>query len=116
MIDPLLTFFKSWQFSTHTESAMQDDIEAALKADAMEFEREVVLSSKDRIDFMVGGCGVECKVGGSKSDVLRQLSRYARHQKVESIVLVTTIASHRAIDFVSLNGKQIRVYWVGLFG
>jgi hypothetical protein len=69
---------------------------------------EVPLSTGDRIDFMVGRVGVEVKVKGSAPAVLRQLHRYAQHDDIDSLVLVTSRASHLDMP-PQLRGKPLVV-------
>lgn len=77
------------------EAALQNAIEYRLRAAGIPYEREVRLDGKSRIDFKVGGIGIEIKVGGSKSSVIRQLHRYSKH--LDAIILVTTKMRHREI-------------------
>lgn len=52
---------------------------------------EVAISAKDRPDFLVYALGctvaVEVKVRGSHAAILRQLGRYAEHDRLDAIVL-----------------------------
>ena len=78
--------------------------------------RELVLTKRDRLDFLVGysplwsavpmGTAVEVKVGGSLSDLTRQLARYAEHNDVTGLLVVTTKDRHRQLP-ASLSGKPI---------
>lgn len=65
--------------------------------------REVILSDKDRIDMLVdlprvGGrpvrLGIEAKIAGTPGDVRRQLLRYSAHDRVDELLLVTSIYRH----------------------
>jgi hypothetical protein len=71
------------------------------------FVREVVLGPKDRIDFLLpSGLGIEVKVKGSMTEVVMQLARYAEHQDVTSLILVTTKQQHATVP-ERLNGKRV---------
>jgi hypothetical protein len=83
------------------EAAMQSVIERVLKIRRFDYNREVVLSDADRIDFMVGAIGIECKVAGTAGAVMLQCGRYLDHDAVESLILVTTKATHRRICYDS---------------
>lgn len=85
-----------YRFDTSSESLLQEGIAQVLEM-RVPFEREVRLAAGDRIDFMVGAVGVECKIDGSTSSVLRQLSRYAEHERVAELLLVTSRRRHREI-------------------
>lgn len=90
------------------ESELQYAIEAILTAGGATVEREVRLSPRDRIDLLVGSCGIEVKVQGSAADVERQLRRYAEHARVESLVLVTTRHAH-AVMPPDIDGVPVTV-------
>lgn len=61
--------------------------------------REHRFDSKDRIDFYLPDwlVGIEVKVTGGVSGVMRQLDRYAEHAEVAHLVLVTSRHTHHAI-------------------
>jgi hypothetical protein len=71
------------------EDAIQRGIAEALRVGDYEFEREARLSKTDRLDFLVGGVAIEVKRNGSLSQLLRQLARYAQHEKVRELLVVT---------------------------
>ena len=89
------------------ESRVQAAIEALLKRQGIEHQREFVLSPKDRIDFLVGRVGLEVKVAGGRGAVVRQLERYAKHDCIESLVLVTTKSTLARVP-MEMNGKAVR--------
>ncbi len=92
-----------------TEAALQEAIASSFRAAGIAFEREVSLSSKDRIDFLVEGrVGLEVKIVGGLSEVTRQLHRYAQSERIEALILVTTRMRHRALER-ELNGKTVDV-------
>jgi len=97
-----------YRYAYTDEKRLQDGIESALFTNGVSFQREVRLSATDRPASMVGNIAVEVKVKGSHSDVLRQIQRYAQHDQVTGIVLVTSKACHRAMPN-TLNGKPVVV-------
>ena len=107
----VVTILSAFDIATHEEAAMQRDI-AVIFDDTCAYVKECVLSPSERIDFLINGVGVECKISGSKNDVLRQLARYAEFEVIEELVLVTTRAAHRDLDGITLNGKRVHVHWV----
>lgn len=70
---------------------------------------EVALGPHERIDFLVGGVGVELKTQGSAVAAFSQLQRYAHHDQVSSLLLVTTRSDHASIPPV-VGGKPCRVH------
>lgn len=75
--------------SLSSEAAAQRDITAALTASGIEYETEVRLSARDRIDVLCGTIGIEIKVKHSRRDIWHQLLRYAEHDRIEALVLAT---------------------------
>lgn len=73
--------------------------------------QEVQLSASDRVDFLVDGTAIECKVGGSQAAALRQLQRYAESDQVEDLLLVSTRRMHTGLP-TTIRGKPLQVVWV----
>lgn len=94
------------------EADLQKAIERVLTAAALPFEREVMLTPRDRADFLVCGVVVELKVDGSAPSVTRQLQRYAKHDRVLGVLLVTTRSRHCCMPS-SLMGKPVATVFVG---
>jgi hypothetical protein len=104
----LLSVLRSHRFNEATEALLQAGIADALSSCGVPFEREVRLSAADRIDFMVGSIGLECKIDGSLPAVIRQLHRYAQFERVTELVLLTTrVRLARVPD--AMNGKALSV-------
>jgi len=76
------------------EKASQAQIADALTAAGVEFEREVRLSPGDRPDFLIPATGltIEVKLRAPKMEIWRQLQRYAKHDRVRAIILVSNTA------------------------
>jgi hypothetical protein len=93
----------------------EDDLQAGI-ADALAplpVEREVRLSPRDRVDHLLpGGVVIEVKVAGPADRVLAQLTRYAAHDRVTGLVLVTTRARHQDLP-ADLNGKPVEIVYLG---
>jgi len=91
------------------EDSLQASIEETLTAAGLPAEREVRLPGKlGRIDLMSGPIGIEVKIGGAWSTVVRQLFRYAEADQISELVLVTNRASHNYVPAV-MNGKPVHV-------
>lgn len=93
------------------ESDLQNWLEDLFERSGVDAQREVRLSARNRVDFMVGGIAIETKVDGSLSSILRQLDRYAECDQVEEVLLVTTLRKHLTTPF-ELRGKHVEVAWV----
>ena len=78
------------------------------KEDEIGFIAEFVLGPRERIDFLTdGGVGIECKKGHPNGPaLLRQLTRYAAHREVRSVVVVLPWSKHLNLP-EELNGKRI---------
>lgn len=91
------------------EKQVQNRIEKALGAAGLEFERELQLSARDRPDFLVGGLvAIEVKLKTPRARVLRQLGRYAEHDRVKAIVLAST-------SFTTLQGMRLDIHGVPVY-
>lgn len=111
--DSVVAAIQGYLIPVDSEAAMQATIQQVLEKAAFPYSREVVLSEKDRIDFMVGDVGIECKIAGSFSSVAEQVGRYLQNSSVKSLILVTSRASHNRICYDC--GKPFRVLVVSGF-
>lgn len=91
-----------------SEDDLQRGLAEAFTADGIAFEREAPLSKRDRIDFMIGGVGIEVKTGGALAALTEQLIRYAAADRVRELVLVT---SHLRLANLprTIGGKKLTV-------
>lgn len=97
------------------EALLQADVAKVLKLAEVEFHAEWSFSKSDRVDFWIPSIGLamECKVDGGPSPVFSQLLRYAGHECVNAVLLVTSRQAHR-LPVESLNNKPFQVVWVGM--
>lgn len=91
-MDQIVTALQGARFDCTDEYRMQDGVAQALAAAGLEAEREAVLSRAERIDFLVAGVGIECKVDGSAAAVARQVVGYLQHPQVSALLLITARA------------------------
>lgn len=112
-LDQVVAAVRARRFRHVHEDELQLGIAEVLAAAGLEAEREVRLSPRDRIDFLVGTVGVEVKVAGTAAAAKRQLERYAESDRVEELVLVTDRVQAGAQP-ATINGKPLRV--VALLG
>jgi hypothetical protein len=93
------------------EKATQTAMAELFTAHNIAFEREKALSKTERLDFFIPpGLAIEVKLNGARSaEIYRQLARYALHDCVRGIMLVT----NRAVAVpVTIHGKP--TYYVSL--
>jgi hypothetical protein len=95
------------------EYDLQANVGRALQAAGLTFEREFVVGV-DRFDFVVWfGAAlviVEVKIDSPVTSVTRQLVRYASHDNVIGLVLVSSKARHHAaLCDTEISGKPVRV-------
>jgi hypothetical protein len=108
-LDAIVAKLGLFRFSFADEYALQRGILEALSKSGWEPEREVILSARDRIDFLVGDVGIEVKVAGGTASVLSQMARYAAHARIGSLLLVTSRHAHIRSGFPeTFNGKPAR--------
>lgn len=90
-----------------TEKELQDDIAEAFLKNDIQFTREYQVNEESRPDFYINGIGVEIKIKGSASQLLRQIHRYLTAEKIEGMVVVTTRSVLADIP-AEINGKPVR--------
>lgn len=101
---------QSYRFTD--ESELQEGIAEALTIAGLDFEREVVLSPKDRVDFLLpGGLVIEVKIDGSISALTRQVFRYTELDVVSAVVVVASLTRLCQLPD-EMNGKPVRAHGV----
>jgi hypothetical protein len=102
------------RFVTVQEKRTQMDVEQYLISNGFQFEREVHLSDRDIPDFLInthlGGIVLEVKTKYSRKAIYRQLERYAEHQKVDGLILLSGTSMGLPRD---INGKPAIVVSLG---
>lgn len=88
--EQIVTLLERHRFRGMTEEHFQDGIEAILEEAGITYQREERLTPRDRIDFLVGETGIEVKINGSPSEIIRQLGRYAAHEHITALVLASS--------------------------
>lgn len=96
-----------------TERVMQGSIEAALTLAKVPFAREKPLGPRDRPDFLLadGRVVLEAKLFYPKKAIFRQLERYAAHESVGAMILVTGTAMGMP---PAIGGKPVYVVQAGM--
>lgn len=93
-VEDIVLHLRRQRYRVGQEIWLQDDIEAALKAVDVDCEREARLAPGERIDFLVsGGIGIEAKTRAAPRQIFRQLERYARHDAITALILISGTAT-----------------------
>jgi hypothetical protein len=96
-----------------TEAELSAAVASLLSRAGIEFEAEVRIDARSRLDFLVGRVAIELKIRGGLSALIRQLDRYAQSDRIDAIAVVTT--SRRLGGVPSeLRGKPITVICMGV--
>jgi hypothetical protein len=98
-------------YSWASEADLQGSVFKVLDQSGYDVQREVALNARDRVDFMVGKIGIECKVAHSATQVIRQLARYVESPLIDEIILLTTRHAHQSIP-TEMGGKPIHVVYL----
>ncbi len=101
-IDRLCQVLQEASVRYATEAQMHLDLRAALKTAGIAHETELRLSDRNRVDLAVADAGgwivIEVKVRGKRTDVERQIARYAIDPAVVAVILVTSVIRHARLD------------------
>ena len=86
----IAALFKKTRFKNlQNEKKLQLEIELMFNLAEVPYNREVKLTDKDIVDFMVGQIAIEVKTKCTGMEMYRQISRYADSDKFMLIILVT---------------------------
>jgi len=88
-IEEIAVVMQQLRLPVHDEKSAQQQLADHFDAKGISYQREVRLSPRDIVDFVVDGIAIELKVKGSRSAALRQVERYAKHSEVTGVVLLT---------------------------
>jgi hypothetical protein len=111
-IGSLIRALRNHAFHFGNESELQTGIAAALTAEGIVFEREVVIGDGDRIDFLIGALGAEVKLKVSPNDVIRQVHRYVQAEILEAVIVITSSMRLATSLPESMNGKPVYTYCI----
>lgn len=107
----LRNYLAQFRFNYANEAELQRGIEQVLVKKGFQANREVYLFESNghligRLDFLVDDdIVIETKIDGSAAQLMRQISRYTKSDKVAGVLAVTDRASHRLPE--SFNGKPV---------
>lgn len=115
-MDELKLLLSSYRYRFASESQLQEGIERVFLNHSIDYQREPVITQRDRPDFMVGKTVVEVKIKGTLNALLRQIARYAEHDQVDRILVVgsphwlngvPTTLGNKPIDFLRLTSSLL---------
>lgn len=88
------------------EYGLQAKIAERFDADGIPYIKEARLGPRNRIDFLCGAIGVECKKGQPNStEVKAQIERYCGFDSVQTLILV--VERHVYTHSRSAGGKPV---------
>ena len=108
----IIDLLARYRFHYSNEAQLQTGIDKAFLANGISFEREVPLTSSERIDFMVGIVGIEVKIHQASNTVLRQLQRYALCNEIQHLLLITPLSKHVLLP-KAIHNKALDVFFLG---
>lgn len=90
--EEIVASLRRGRYSLEREKETQAEIAAAFGLMPIAYRREVDLGSRNIIDFLIDGTGVEVKLGGSKRAIYAQCERYCETGKLSALILATNVA------------------------
>lgn len=113
----LVDVLRQYRMAQTTEARLQACLAEVFTKEGVSFTREERLGPGSRPDFWVEpGVCVEVKIKGSITSALRQVFRYAEHERVGALILVTAKARHALSNLPEeVAGKPLQVVYVGGF-
>lgn len=106
----VLTLLRGVRFPLSDEKRLQADMAQWLSEHGVPVEREVRLGGSDIIDMMVGGLGIEVKIKGSARSIYRQCKRYCLHERVQGLLLATSVAMGMPAE---ISGRPVFLHSFG---
>ena len=107
-VDHIVMAIGRFGYRFNSEEELQEGLAIALKHSGVDCAREVVLTPRDRIDFLVGNVGIEVKIKGGISGLTEQLFRYTALPQIAALVVVVGKNTLGNLPR-KLNGKPIQI-------
>lgn len=109
--DKVIRALTECRFDLTNEKRLQEQVAQRLMQCGIQFKRESPLDSGDIPDFFADGLAIECKLRGQqKREIFRQLVRYAGHEQVIGVLLLTNVSMGLPSE---INGKPTYFYSLG---
>ncbi len=108
--EAIVELIKSVKLQHTTEYLLHGQLYELFDSLKIPFQKEYPLSKKDIVDLFVNGVAIECKVQGQPLQIHKQLERYAMHDEVKAIILVS--AKYMRVKN-TINGKPAFMVHLG---
>lgn len=109
MIAAVERCLRNFSYTFTSETDLHEKIGTVLKAEGLEYDREVI-AGKGRYDFFLpGGIVIEVKVDGSLAAALRQADRYCKQPEVNFVLIAATCHWASIERRYELQEKPVRV-------
>lgn len=105
-INQIIELLKKQRFPLENEKRTQSKISEILTKENIDHKREVNLSDKDIVDFMIDDIAIEVKIKGSAMSIFRQCNRYCESIEVKTLILLSSVVSGFPNQ---INGKDVYV-------
>ncbi len=110
MIDQIITALKNKRITVENEKKTQQEIYDILLEADYNVKDEYRLSDQDIPDFFIDGIAIEVKIKGNSRKIYKQCERYAMHNAVTQLLLIT----NKSMGFPpEINGKPCYVLNIG---
>jgi hypothetical protein len=105
----LAELISQYQFNFIDEKDIQRGLFLVFQNHDIKQSREKFISECDRPDFLMeGGIAIEVKTGGTLNQLTRQIHRYAQHEAIREIIVVTPCAKLTRLPR-EISGKPVTV-------
>lgn len=88
--EAIVELIKSVKLQHSTEFILHGQLYELFDSLKIPFQKEYKLSKSDIVDLFINGVAIECKTQGQPIQIHRQLERYANHDEVKAIILVSS--------------------------
>lgn len=90
-VDEIIAVLRPLRLPLTDEKRLQAEMAERFAAAGLALEREFRLSATEVVDFFADGIAVEVKIKGGKMAIYRQLQRYAEHDEIKALLLVSNV-------------------------
>lgn len=89
-VQAALTALTHGKYRLQNEVLLHKQFSEILETSGIPHRREVILSPKNRIDFLLpAGIGIEAKINRAGTALLQQLARYTQEDEIQGLIVIT---------------------------